>query len=278
MREAIGRAEDAGMLKQPHLQLTIQSLNGMQNHAASMQRIMATPVPIAFTQALEVGLFVFTVTLPFVFIPIWKSEKEPYAMPIIMFFFSFVLYGLKNTSYEIEDPFGDDDNDLPLIESQAELESEVRELLRQEKTRLDGEVHVMSEEDCASVLASIEQDSGVGLAFVSRRRRISQTPVQEMKKLAGELAGAVGTAATGAAGAVSAVGAAAAGTVVGKMHLSPRPPSAAEPVGAAVPLVPAAAPETAADVEAPPVKATKPLDPAPATRAAEDAAAAPKSS
>eukprot|EP00741_Cyanophora_paradoxa_P012461 tig00020610_g12040.t1 len=80
-----------------------------------LDRHMRTPVPLPYTQALEIVLFMYFITLPFVFVRLVGSGiKRLVLLPVTMFVFTFTFYGIKTIAFELEDPLGDDDNDLPL--------------------------------------------------------------------------------------------------------------------------------------------------------------------
>lgn len=84
-----------------------------------------TPFPFPYVQIVTIGLMVFTLTCPFVMACItWHGFG---------IFFSFIavsgFYALEKVAQELEDPFGDDDNDLPLTEYQHVLNVRLRQLL-----------------------------------------------------------------------------------------------------------------------------------------------------
>lgn len=73
------------------------------------ERILKTPIPFVYAVHIKHLLFVYLLTLPFVLVPMigWFA---PLAVGII----AFGLLGIEDAGVEIEDPFGDDPNDLPL--------------------------------------------------------------------------------------------------------------------------------------------------------------------
>ena len=75
-----------------------------------MRRIRQTPLPFAYVNQLEVFMGIYFVTLPFVLIPMFG-----YMTLVIMAFFIYALVGIEEIGLEIEDPFGDDPNDLPIV-------------------------------------------------------------------------------------------------------------------------------------------------------------------
>ena len=66
--------------------------------------------PFAYVNQLKVFMGIYFVTLPFVLIP-----QFGYMTLVIMAFFIYALVGIEEIGLEIEDPFGDDPNDLPIV-------------------------------------------------------------------------------------------------------------------------------------------------------------------
>ena len=79
------------------------------DYQGGCERILKTPIPFVYAVHIKHLLFVYLVTLPFVLVPMigWSA---PLAVGII----AFGLLGIEDAGVEIEDPFGDDPNDLPL--------------------------------------------------------------------------------------------------------------------------------------------------------------------
>lgn len=66
-------------------------------------------VPLAYTIHLKQSLIIYLSTLPFQIVP-----TAYWATPIIVCIASFTLLGIEAVSCQIENPFGFDENDLPL--------------------------------------------------------------------------------------------------------------------------------------------------------------------
>lgn len=73
------------------------------------ERILKTPIPFVYAVHIKHLLLAFLLTLPFVLVTMigWFA---PIAVGVI----AFGLLGIEDAGVEIEDPFGDDPNDLPL--------------------------------------------------------------------------------------------------------------------------------------------------------------------
>ena len=73
------------------------------------ERISNTPIPYSYSVFLKKFIFFYTMTLPIALAPVLSY----YAIPIVIFIF-YILASLELIAEEIENPFGTDDNDLPL--------------------------------------------------------------------------------------------------------------------------------------------------------------------
>jgi putative membrane protein len=73
------------------------------------ERILRTPIPFAYAVHIKQLLMLYLITLPFILI----GEMHWVAIPTVAAI-SFGLLGIEEAGVEIEDPFGDDPNDLPV--------------------------------------------------------------------------------------------------------------------------------------------------------------------
>jgi len=88
-----------------------QLLMDFENTIYEMSKFAATPYPFPTTQMTRIFLFVWMFSLPFSLV---YGAKEPYTTPILMFFITYGFFGLEFVSIELDDPFGEDDNDLAI--------------------------------------------------------------------------------------------------------------------------------------------------------------------
>jgi ion channel-forming bestrophin family protein len=84
-------------------------LSGMVDMLGSCERILRTPIPLAYAIHLKQLLLMYCVLLPFQIVEDLKWLTAPSMMLI-----SFTLFGIEAIGVEIENPFGTDPNDLPL--------------------------------------------------------------------------------------------------------------------------------------------------------------------
>ena len=98
--------------------LNVYQLNAMQELVNLMvdilggcERILKTPIPLAYAIHLKQLLLIYCLTLPFQLVGdlgFWTG--------LIVVLISFTLFGIEEIGLEIENPFGRDANDLPLDE------------------------------------------------------------------------------------------------------------------------------------------------------------------
>lgn len=86
-----------------------QLLNGMVDCLGSCERILKTPIPLAYAIHLKQLLLIYCFILPFQFI----KDLNWWTVPLVAVV-SFTLFGIEEIGIEIENPFGSDPNDLKL--------------------------------------------------------------------------------------------------------------------------------------------------------------------
>lgn len=86
-------------------------LKELTNIVGACERIKSTPIPFSYAMFMKKFIFVYTLTLPIGLV----ADFNYWSIPITMFIF-YVMVSLEVLAEEIEDPFGEDDNDLPTDE------------------------------------------------------------------------------------------------------------------------------------------------------------------
>ena len=76
----------------------------------SCERILRTPVPFAYAHHIKTFLSVFCVTAPFAML-----APMGWLTPVATAIVSYGLFGIDEIGVEIEEPFGYDGNDLPMV-------------------------------------------------------------------------------------------------------------------------------------------------------------------
>lgn len=92
-------------------QLTTLSnlLDDMVDALGGCERILKTPMPLAYAIHLRQLLLVYCLSLPFELV-----DRLGWWTPLIVSILSFIVFGIEEIGLEIENPFGKDPNDLPL--------------------------------------------------------------------------------------------------------------------------------------------------------------------
>jgi ion channel-forming bestrophin family protein len=101
-----------------------QSLNEVTSGLTSCERILSTPIPVAYAIYLKTLLLVYCFFLPFGLV-----ERMNWGTGFVVAIVSFILLGVEEIANEIEDPFGTDPNDLPLDEICQTILSNVEETI-----------------------------------------------------------------------------------------------------------------------------------------------------
>ncbi|TBR58639.1 hypothetical protein B4U84_22335 [Westiellopsis prolifica IICB1] len=84
-------------------------LNQLVDNLGACERILKTPIPLAYAIHLKQLLLLYCILLPFQIV-----ESLGWWTGIIVALISFTLFGIEAIGLEIENPFGYDVNDLPL--------------------------------------------------------------------------------------------------------------------------------------------------------------------
>jgi len=100
------------------------SLDDLQAVLRALDRIRFTPLPFAYVNQLKVFMMIYLGTLPLILIP-----EFGYLTMIGMFFAVYTFVGIEEIGLEIEDPFGDDPNDLPIEQICQGTKRDVAEIL-----------------------------------------------------------------------------------------------------------------------------------------------------
>ncbi len=122
-------AWDRGLISEfhlPTLEATLTELAGVQG---GCERIKATPIPYSYNILLHRIVFVYCFALPLGLVSI---EGLGQYTPIVCLLISYAFFGLDAVGDEIEDPFGEDINDLPLATITRMIEVNLLERLGEE--------------------------------------------------------------------------------------------------------------------------------------------------
>jgi len=100
-------------------------LDSMVDMLGACERILKTPIPLAYVIHLKQLLLIYCLLLPFELV----SSLNWWTGPIVGLV-SFTLFGIEEIGIEIENPFGHDANDLPLDTICDTMRRNIEDLIR----------------------------------------------------------------------------------------------------------------------------------------------------
>lgn len=116
-------SRNRSLIDSHQLQSMDQSVQLLADHCGGCERIHSTPMPFAYTVHLRRALMIYCFTLPFALVEKFGLITIPVTLVI-----AYVLFGIEEIGVEIEDPFGDDVNDLPLEKICLGIEENLKEM------------------------------------------------------------------------------------------------------------------------------------------------------
>lgn len=109
MTELIDTAKRRGIISDIQQIMLDGGVQRLIDALGACERIHNTPLPFAYMVHLRRALIVYLVTLPMALVSDFGWATAPAVLLI-----AYILLGVEEIGVEIEDPFGDDENDLPL--------------------------------------------------------------------------------------------------------------------------------------------------------------------
>ena len=100
-------------------------LQSFTDICGACERIKNTPIPYSYSAFIKKFIFIYTMTLPFGYV----FQLGYYVIPVVAFIF-YVLASLEIIAEEIEDPFGDDENDVPTDVLSENIKKSVEEIIQ----------------------------------------------------------------------------------------------------------------------------------------------------
>lgn len=101
-----------------------QRLSALSTVQAGCERIKTTPLPFAYTHLLHRTAYLFCVLLPFAL-----AGARGWWIPLLVITISYTFFGLDALGDELDDPFGQEMNDLPLDAIVRAIECELLDTL-----------------------------------------------------------------------------------------------------------------------------------------------------
>lgn len=122
--EDLREARDRGRLSDYLLGVVDQNVQILIDCIGGCERIHRTPLPFAYVVHLRRALILYCFSLPFILVQIFGWWTI-----FITLLVSYILLGIEEIGVEISDPFGEDDNDLPLEAICQTIEDNLRPYL-----------------------------------------------------------------------------------------------------------------------------------------------------
>ena len=115
---------DRGWIHAMHVPVLEASLTEITGVQGACERIKATPIPTSYTVLIPRLVASYAFALPFGIVDVVHEWT-----PVVVLLIAYAFYGLDAIGDEIENPFGTDDNDLPLSTLSRMIEVNLRERL-----------------------------------------------------------------------------------------------------------------------------------------------------
>jgi ion channel-forming bestrophin family protein len=106
------------------LQIINQEFQALTDVCGACERIKNTPIPYSYSAFIKKFIFIYIMTLPYSYV----FSLGYYAVPVVVFIF-YVLASLELIAEEIEDPFGTDANDLPVLKIASNIKKNVEDII-----------------------------------------------------------------------------------------------------------------------------------------------------
>lgn len=123
MHHKINRLKKEGKINAEEFIVINKELTAFSDIIGACERIKNTPIPYSYSAFIKKFIFVFIMTLPFGYV----FSLGYYVIPVVVFIF-YVLASLELIAEEIEDPFGNDANDLPIDVMASNIKKHVNEI------------------------------------------------------------------------------------------------------------------------------------------------------
>ena len=107
--ERLGGLARAGKISDVQLLAMDTNLTALVDYIGGCERIVRTPIPFAYAQHIKLFVTLWCFTVPFAIVDAMQGATW-FASAVL----SFALFGIDEIGVEIEDPFGYDNNDLPI--------------------------------------------------------------------------------------------------------------------------------------------------------------------
>ena len=109
LSQLVHDARNRGLISDLQLISLEGNVQRLVDYLGGCERIQNTPMPFAYMVHLRRALIVYCFTLPFALL-----DKFHWMTLVIVLVVAYIMFGIEEIGVEIENPFGADENDLPL--------------------------------------------------------------------------------------------------------------------------------------------------------------------
>jgi putative membrane protein len=124
MTEQLAEARQRGVISDYVMIELDRNVQLLVDYLGACERIHRTPLPFAYVVHLRRVIIVYCYTLPFALL-----DTFGWGAVLVTLLLAFAFFGIEEIGVEIEDPFGLDDNDLPLERFCQRIEQDLSEML-----------------------------------------------------------------------------------------------------------------------------------------------------
>ena len=124
LRKALHELRATNRIDSIEWQQLSRHLDQLIDSLGACERILNTPIPFSYSLFFKKFIFIYVVTMPLAFVELFE-----YWSVLISTFVFYALVSMEILAEEIEDPFGTDDNDLPLDDICDRIEEGTRQVL-----------------------------------------------------------------------------------------------------------------------------------------------------
>lgn len=124
MTRIIDTARRRGLISDYQQDMLDRNVQQLIDYIGACERIHKTPLPFAYVVHLRRAMLLYCFTLPLALV----NDFHWWSVPA-NFFVAYTFFGIEEIGVQIEDPFGTDDNDLPLDAICSTIDANLRALL-----------------------------------------------------------------------------------------------------------------------------------------------------
>lgn len=115
---------EKGYINAYQLTAMFKLVDGLVDVLGICERILKTPIPLAYNIHLKQLILLYCLTLPFQLV-----DQFQWLTPLLVCLISFTVFGIEEIGIEIENPFGKDPNDLPLEQICQTMKINIEDLI-----------------------------------------------------------------------------------------------------------------------------------------------------